>query len=130
MKGKENLIPINKRSAEEAFAIRSAGGKASSEARRRKKTLRTAIEKVLNSKVVHKDDLERIEEYGFDSADGTTQELVVTRIIENVKKVDDLIKIMEFLDGSPEEFKKNIINEDITESVGLANAFKQFRSTK
>ena len=130
MKGKENLIPINKRSAEEAFEIRSRGGKASSEARRRKKTLRTAIEKVLNSRVVHKEDLERIEEYGFDTADGTTQELVVTRIIENIKKVDDLIKVMEFLDGDPGEVKKQVINEDVTASMDLTNAFKQFRSTK
>lgn len=39
-KRQENLIPLTERSPEEARAIRAAGGKASSEAQRRKKELR------------------------------------------------------------------------------------------
>lgn len=43
MAGTENLIPLNKRTKEEQKAITTAGGKASGEARRARKTLKEEL---------------------------------------------------------------------------------------
>ena len=43
MSGEENLIPLNQRTKEEQRAIASAGGKASGEARRKRKTLKEEL---------------------------------------------------------------------------------------
>lgn len=47
MKGKENLIPVTKRTKEEAREISRKGGKASGESRRKKKTMAQIAEKIL-----------------------------------------------------------------------------------
>lgn len=47
VKGKENLIPVTKRTKEEAREISRKGGKASGEARRKKKTMAQIAEKIL-----------------------------------------------------------------------------------
>ena len=47
MKGKENLIPVTSRTKEEAREISRKGGKASGEARRKKKTMAQIAEKIL-----------------------------------------------------------------------------------
>nr|DAO43720.1 MAG TPA: hypothetical protein [Caudoviricetes sp.] len=48
MAGEENLIPLNQRTKEEQREIASKGGKASVEARRRKKTMRENLEILLS----------------------------------------------------------------------------------
>lgn len=49
-KGHENLVPLNKRTKEEQREIVIKGGKASGEARRRKKTMRETLEMLLDEK--------------------------------------------------------------------------------
>ena len=48
MAGEDNLIPMNQRTKEEQREIASKGGKASGEARRRKKTMRDNLELLLS----------------------------------------------------------------------------------
>lgn len=61
--GEENLVPV--RSTDEARARGRNGGKASGEARRRKKTMRQLAEALLDSKVTDEALLERFEALGF-----------------------------------------------------------------
>lgn len=49
--GKDNLIPLNKRTKEEQKRITTAGGKASGVVRKEKATMRKAIEWLLNSNI-------------------------------------------------------------------------------
>ena len=52
--GTENLIPVNKRTKEEARAISSKGGKASGEARRKKRDAKSAARLILSLPTVDK----------------------------------------------------------------------------
>lgn len=61
--GEENLVPV--RSTDEARARGRNGGKASGEARRRKKSMRQLAEALLDSKVTDEALLERFESLGF-----------------------------------------------------------------
>lgn len=61
--GEENLVPV--RSVDEARERGRNGGKASGEARRRKKTMRQLAEALLDSKVTDEALLERFEALGF-----------------------------------------------------------------
>jgi len=61
--GNDNLIPMNERTKEERREIATAGGKASGEARRRKRTLRQIAEMLAEKKIV------------MPNPDGTTEEL-------------------------------------------------------
>lgn len=49
-RGRQNLIPLTEKSPEEAFRIRSAGGKASSQLKRDRRDLRLALEGLLFKK--------------------------------------------------------------------------------
>ena len=51
MNGHENLIPMNKRSKDEARKLGEKGGKASGEARRAKKTMRECAELLMGMEV-------------------------------------------------------------------------------
>lgn len=61
--GEENLVPV--RTVDEARERGRNGGKASGEARRRKKTMRQLAEALLDSKVTDEALLERFESLGF-----------------------------------------------------------------
>lgn len=54
----ENLIPFNERTEKEQRAIQSAGGKASGEARRQKRTMREIAREVLHTMVKRNDGTE------------------------------------------------------------------------
>lgn len=61
--GEENLVPV--RTVDEARERGRNGGKASGEARRRKKSMRQLAEALLDSKVTDEALLERFESLGF-----------------------------------------------------------------
>lgn len=61
--GEENLVPV--RTVDEARERGRNGGKASGEARRRKKTMRQLAEALMDSKVTDEALLERFESLGF-----------------------------------------------------------------
>lgn len=60
----ENLIPLNKRSPEEQFAIKSAGGKASGVAKRDKKTMRELC-KMLGEEVLTNANGDQMSRFGI-----------------------------------------------------------------
>ena len=64
--GTKNLIPITKRSKEEAKKISSKGGKKSVETRRQQKTFKMLFKSALASKVADKELKERLKEVGIE----------------------------------------------------------------
>lgn len=65
-KGAENLIPMSKRSKEEARASGSKGGKASGEARRKRKALREQMQTLLELPVTNRNAFNKMSEFGID----------------------------------------------------------------
>lgn len=76
---RENLKPFGSGAftAEEEFAIRSAGGKASGAARKRRKTLKRIAEALLDSKVTDADTIKLLNAMGIDEAEQSWQTAVV-----------------------------------------------------
>ena len=66
-RGHENLIPFNKRTEDEQRTIRSAGGKASGEARRWKADFRKVLNAILTAEVNHPEWTPFLEAQGIDS---------------------------------------------------------------
>ena len=64
--GTKNLIPITKRSKEEAKKISSKGGKKSVETRRQQKTFKMLFKSALASQVADKELKERLKEVGIE----------------------------------------------------------------
>ena len=71
--GQENLIPFTERTEEEQREIAKQGGKASGEARRKKKKLREELEIILEM---------------ADSSDKTTQEKICLALIKKASEGD------------------------------------------
>lgn len=86
MAGEENLIPLNQRTKEEQREIASKGGKASVEARRRKKTMRENLELMLSMPL--KKGKEADIEKGKNLQDFTGQNITVEQaiLLAQVKK--------------------------------------------
>lgn len=80
MAGKDNLIPTNQRTKEEARELGRKGGIASGEARREKKTMREMLEYLLAKKV---------------EGDKTCLEVIMTSATQKAMSGD--IKAMEFV---------------------------------
>jgi hypothetical protein len=72
-KGTENLIPINKRTPEEAKEITSKGGIASGESKRRRKTFKEIFELLLQEKAI-------------DGSELTNDELISLQMIVEANK--------------------------------------------
>lgn len=85
---KENLIPLGSgaRTEEEERAIRSKGGKASQEARRRKKTLKEIAQAIGDSKVANPKHLKVLEALGLDAEEITNNSMVVASLYKEVCK--------------------------------------------
>lgn len=64
--GTKNLIPITKRSKEEAKKISSKGGKKSVETRQKQKTFKMLFKSALASKVADKELKDRLKEVGIE----------------------------------------------------------------
>ena len=68
----KDLIPMNERTEEEQKKIASKGGKASGEARRRKRTLQSAAQLILSLKVTDPETIEELKKQGIDVPEGMT----------------------------------------------------------
>ena len=64
----KDLIPMNERTEEEQKKIASKGGKASGEARRRKRTLQSAAQMILSLKVTDADTIEELKKAMYNGA--------------------------------------------------------------
>lgn len=117
MNGHENLIPFNERSEAEQWEIRSKGGKASGEARRKRKTQREFLENALDMKVKTIPKLKKLcSQLGLDE-ECTLQELLTVKLIMNTAVVSDLSKLKDIatlLGEQNETSENNGILDDLT----------------
>lgn len=118
MAGQENLIPFNELTEEEQREIASKGGKASVEARRKKKAMREVAEMVLGSRISDKDKkiIHMLQEKGISEEDMTYQTAVVFATLGqalkgNVKAVKELRAM------TGEDIQKVEINAPIDKKV-------------
>lgn len=88
MAGTDNLISIGERTIEEQREITSAGGKASGEARRRKKALRESMEALLGLPISDMNDYNELAQYGFDMEQADNSVLVVLGLFKAAKAGD------------------------------------------
>lgn len=88
MAGTDNLISIGERTIEKQREITSAGGKASGEARRRKKALRESMEALLGLPISDMNDYNELAQYGFDMEQADNSVLVVLGLFKAAKAGD------------------------------------------
>ena len=113
----ENLTQMGKPlTTERAQRIGAKGGKASGEARRKKKAMREAMENILMSKATTEKELEKLHEYGLSETDRQT--VLLTAMYEqamqgNVKAFDS---IRDITGEKVQEIKVNVpIDEKVKE---------------
>ena len=88
MSGEKNLIPFDQRTEEEQKAIRTAGGKASGAARRRKKSLREAADLYLSLPVSDRRRWNKIARKGVDPEDVDNQMAMIIGLTEAATEGD------------------------------------------
>ncbi|MGN0357101.1 MAG: hypothetical protein ACI4E0_04695 [Blautia sp.] len=107
MANNENLIPFNKRTESEQRKIRSAGGKASGESRRRKADMRSTMNRLLTMKV----EVEGLSDIlRTDGCESTYEEIITMAMIQqaamgNVKAFHEIKEIVGQTDKSDDELK-------------------------
>lgn len=102
MANAENLVPFDERTESEQREIRSKGGKASGETRRRKKAMRQAASMLLNTPVPMNTQTklmvtvkELLGIFGYDEADATYQDALLAGIMLEAMKGD--VRAAEFI---------------------------------
>ena len=85
---KENLKPLDKRTKEEQRAVQRMGGKASGEARRRKKTMREALEMLMYDTELSETVKEMLRADGIDSKDMNHQMVITRSLIAKAESGD------------------------------------------
>ena len=88
MPNEKNLVPNSERTSEERQRIASAGGKASGEARRRKKSLREAAELYLSLPVSDKRAWNKLARDGVDPEDVDNQMAIIAGLTIKAVKGD------------------------------------------
>ena len=107
MANNENLIPFNKRTESEQRKIRSAGGKASGESRRRKADMRSTMNRLLTKKV----EVEGLSDIlRADGCESTYEEIITMAMIQqaamgNVKAFHEIKDIVGQTKKSDDELK-------------------------
>ncbi len=86
MAGEENLIPFDQRTEEEQRLIRQKGGKASAEARRKKKAMRESLEILLSMPLNKKKYYEIDEIESFAQLKGKNVSVETAILIKQVQK--------------------------------------------
>lgn len=123
----ENLIPFEKLSESEQREIRSKGGKASGEARRRRKTQREFLENALDMKIKTIPKLTKLaERLGINADECTLQELLTIKLLLNTADKSDIssLKDVTALLGEQSESVENngILNDLAAYLKGKNNA--------
>ena len=85
-KGQENLIPMNKRSKEEARAMGQKGGIASGEARREKKSLREKAQLLMSLSIQDQEELLKAKKLGLDDKDIDIEMMNLIHMLNIIKK--------------------------------------------
>ena len=88
MANEQNLIPFNELTESEQRAIASAGGKASVEAKRRRKALKESMEMLLELPISNMNDYNELAQYGFEMDKADNSVLVVLGLFKAAKAGD------------------------------------------
>ena len=123
MAGEENLIPFNERTEEEQKRIARMGGKASGEARRRKKTMKENLELLLTMSVGkgEKADIEKgenIKEYAKENVT-VEQAMLIAQIQKALKGDTQAFEMIRDLIG-----EKPVDKKEVSASVQHDNPFE------
>ena len=123
MAGEENLIPFNERTEEEQKRIARMGGKASGEARRRKKTMKENLELLLTMSVGKgkKADIEKgenIKEYAKENVT-VEQAILIAQIQKALKGDTQAFEMIRDLIG-----EKPVDKKEVSASVQHDNPFE------
>lgn len=97
MANEKNLIPVTKRTKSEAREISKKGGQASGVARRKKKTMKQAMNLLLSLPVKNDEFKEAIERYGLDEKDVDNQMVIIISAFE--KAASGNVEAMKFIAG-------------------------------
>lgn len=116
-----NLIPFDQRTPEEAHAIRSAGGKASQEARKKKKAMAELLQLYVDMPATNKRVSKQLKNMGFSEED-MTQKLEVAHAIMRRAKSGDFYHVQLLLEltgemGQAGAGKENNLLDAILEST-------------
>ena len=120
MPNANNIIPNSERTAEERREIAAAGGRASGEARRRKKSLREAAELYLSLPVADKRAWNKLARDGVDPEDVDNQMAVIAGLtIKAVKGDAKAAKVLfDLLGEQTGKFSADVAEDDpITKSL-------------
>lgn len=109
MNGHDNLIPMNRLTKEEQRALASKGGKASVEARRRKKSQKQALETILSLKVKDSKAQLKLSQLGIKKSDMDNQMLMLVAVFLKACKGD--VRAAEYIRGTLGEDPILIQNE-------------------
>lgn len=109
MNGNDNLIPMNRLTKEEQREIASKGGKASVEARRRKKSQKQALETILSLKVKDSKAQLKLSQLGIKKSDMDNQMLMLVAVFLKACKGD--VRSAEYIRGTLGEDPILIQNE-------------------
>ena len=123
MAGEENLIPFNERTEEEQKRIARMGGKASGEARRRKKTMKENLELLLTMSVGkgEKADIEKGENIKDYAKENVTveQAMLIAQIQKALKGDTQAFEMIRDLIG-----EKPVDKKEVSASVQHDNPFE------
>ena len=123
MAGEENLIPFNERTEEEQKRIARMGGKASGEARRRKKTMKENLELLLTMSVGkgEKADIEKGENIKDYAKENVTveQAMLIAQIQKALKGDAQAFEMIRDLIG-----EKPVDKKEVSASVQHDNPFE------
>lgn len=109
MNGLDNLIPMNRLTKEEQRELASKGGKASVEARRRKKSQKQALETILSLKVKDNKAQLKLSQLGIKKSDMDNQMLMLVAVFLKACKGD--VRAAEYIRGTLGEDPILIHNE-------------------
>lgn len=130
MSNEKNLVPFQDFSAEKQREIQSMGGKASGEAKRRKKAFRETVQQIAAMGVPEKV-LKKLREQGISKEDATYQTAIVLKMFHeamsgNVSAFNTLVNVAGEMvnkheltgkDGQPLQVEKQMTMEEIREKL-------------
>lgn len=119
----KNLIPFNKRTPEEAHAIRSAGGKACQEKRKEKKKLAEMLELLSDLSIKDKRVLNRLKRMGVKEDSDLTNKMLVADALLKAAQSGNTYAIQQYLEligeaGVTGDSEGTNLLEAILESTG------------
>lgn len=130
MSNEKNLVPFQEFSAEKQREIQSMGGKASGEAKRRKKAFRETVQQIAAMGVPDKV-LKKLKEQGISKEDATYQTAIVLKMFHeamsgNVAAFNTLVNVAGEMvnkheltgkDGEPLQVEKQMTMQEIREKL-------------